>query len=234
MTISNTGGLLKERLGIRLLLMPVATQGFFGLSVSAEDGGPAIVVNNWDRISVERWIFSAAHELGHLVLHLSAYDVNHSEEVDLQEKEADVFAAQFLMPDDQFDKEWSIAAGLSLVDRVFHVKRIFKVSYQTLLMRLSEWTDSTIWQRFYTVHKKRTGKSLPRTEEPQALHQQAFCSILAAEEPHHLSQTNLMETRLKSLVRHALDTHAISLSRAAEILDLDLMKMRELSSMWVA
>jgi transcriptional regulator with XRE-family HTH domain len=50
MPIRNVGGLLEERLGIRLLLMPVMTEGFFGLSVSKDDGGPAIVVNNWDRM----------------------------------------------------------------------------------------------------------------------------------------------------------------------------------------
>jgi hypothetical protein len=38
-------------------------------------GGPAVVVNTWDRLAVEHWIYSAAHELGHLVLHRPAYDV---------------------------------------------------------------------------------------------------------------------------------------------------------------
>jgi hypothetical protein len=32
------------------------------------DGGPAVVVNVWGRLSVERWIFTAAHELGHLMI----------------------------------------------------------------------------------------------------------------------------------------------------------------------
>lgn len=53
---------------------------FFGLSIGPADGGPAVVVNVWDGISVERWIFTAAHELGHLVLHLRSREpLNFSE-----------------------------------------------------------------------------------------------------------------------------------------------------------
>ena len=61
-------GLLEEN-GVKLLLLETKRDSFFGLSVGAGDGGPAVVVNTWDRISVERWIFTAAHELGHLLLH---------------------------------------------------------------------------------------------------------------------------------------------------------------------
>ncbi|CAB3396215.1 ImmA/IrrE family metallo-endopeptidase [Kyrpidia spormannii] len=61
---------LLESAGIKVYSIICASDGFFGLSVAQEDGGPAIVVNAWDRISVERRIFSAAHELGHLLLHL--------------------------------------------------------------------------------------------------------------------------------------------------------------------
>jgi Zn-dependent peptidase ImmA (M78 family)/DNA-binding XRE family transcriptional regulator len=231
--IRNIGGLLEERVGIRLLLLRVATEGFFGLSVSKEDGGPAIVVNNWERISVERWIFSAAHELGHLVLHLNAYDVAKHDEEQVQEDEANTFAAYFLMPEDQFQKEWQNSKGLPLVDRVFYLKRIFKVSYQTVLMRLKDEIED-VWKRFLVEHKRRTGRSLPRTEEPQALKSAAFCSVLAAEEPQHLVESDLMETRLKTLVRRALDEDLISLSKAAELLGLDLLRMRELANMWVA
>jgi len=35
----------------------------------------------WERLSVERWIFTAAHELGHLLLHLDAYDVSKTDDL---------------------------------------------------------------------------------------------------------------------------------------------------------
>ena len=75
-----------ERCGIKVLRFPRATDAFFGLSVKEDDGGPAIVINTWERISVERWIFSAAHELGHLLLHPGAYDHTQEEEAEDEEK----------------------------------------------------------------------------------------------------------------------------------------------------
>ena len=59
---------LLEGGGVKILLLETKRDSFFGLSVGQRDGGPAVVVNTWDRISVERWIFTAAHELGHLLL----------------------------------------------------------------------------------------------------------------------------------------------------------------------
>src|SRR5690606_37794688 len=40
-------GLLEDK-GVKVFLPRVASEGFFGLSVSAEDGGPAVVVNTWE------------------------------------------------------------------------------------------------------------------------------------------------------------------------------------------
>ena len=92
--IRDIAGLL-ESCGIKVYPLSLVSDGFFGLSVAEEDGGPAIIVNVWERISVERWIFSAAHELGHLLLHLDAYDADESAEDDAQEIEANVFASHF-------------------------------------------------------------------------------------------------------------------------------------------
>lgn len=55
---------------------------FFGLLIGPTDGGPAVVVNVWDGISVERWILTAADELGHLVPHLGSYDCRAGHEVE--------------------------------------------------------------------------------------------------------------------------------------------------------
>jgi transcriptional regulator with XRE-family HTH domain len=90
---------LLDSAGVKVFPLAVASDGFFGLSVGRSDGGPAVVVNTWKRISVERWIFSAAHELGHLLLHLDDYGQDAEEEDDAHEREADAFAAEFLMPD---------------------------------------------------------------------------------------------------------------------------------------
>src|SRR5690606_21548425 len=73
-------GLLEERAGVKVLPIERASDTFFGLSVGSEGGGPAVVVNTWERIAVERWIFTAAHELAHLLLHPDAYAVEQTEE----------------------------------------------------------------------------------------------------------------------------------------------------------
>jgi transcriptional regulator with XRE-family HTH domain len=96
---------LLEAHGVKVYPLRVASDAFFGLSVAEADGGPAIAVNTWERISVERWIFTAAHELGHLLFHRGDYDVGKRDEEKRQEKEANLFASYFLMPKEVFEQE---------------------------------------------------------------------------------------------------------------------------------
>lgn len=230
-------GLLEDH-GVKIYLPHVASEGFFGLSVSLKGGGPAVVVNTWERISVERWIFSAAHELGHLLLHLDAYDVDVSGESQEQEQEADLFASHFLMPNQVFEKEWGEAWGRPIVDRVFKLKQMFRVSYKTVLYRVQENTgDKAIWGQFYTAYKRRFGKVPARTDEPEPMSTNAFGPAPAAKsahEPEGLRVSLFMDDRLWRLVRRAVESDKISLGRAAEILRVDRRRMREISNGWVA
>ena len=232
-------GLLESR-GIKVGEQKVASHDFFGLSVAAADGGPAVVVNTWERISVERWIFTAAHELGHLILHLSDYDVSHTDEEKSHEEEANAFAAAFLMPDASFQKEWDETYGLALVDRVMKVKRIFRVSYRTVLHRLAPMykEHGNIWARFQMDYKQRYGRTLLRDDEPDALAQDAFRASFpedsSAGEPDKLSPVDFIQDRLFRLVRKAIEQEKISLGRGAEVLGLSLDEdMRDLTASWV-
>lgn len=230
-------GLLEQRAGIKVYPVKLSSDTFFGLSVATEDGGPAIVVNTWDRISVERWIFTAAHELGHLLLHLAAYKVSEADENPDEEKEADRFAAHFLMPESVFKREWHDARGLSLVDRVHKVKQIFKVSYKTVLYRLSEEKEyrKTIWGQYYSAYQRQFGQSLLKTDEPEALQPDSFQAVepRAADEPKRIPAEQFVEDRLSALVRTAIDREAISVGRAAEILEIDIKQMRTRIASWV-
>lgn len=162
-------GLLEDR-GVKVITPVLASEGFFGLSIASEDGGPAVVVNTWERISVERWIFTAAHELGHLILHPGAYDVTKTEENEAEESEANLFASYFLMPPQVFDRELDDTRGLAFVDRVLKLKRIFHVSWQTVIYRMTEGQSqekkSEAWKRFYFGYQRRTGRRLGKAEEP--------------------------------------------------------------------
>jgi Predicted Zn peptidase len=226
-------GLLEDH-GVKVLLKRVASDTFFGLSVGG-DLGPAVVVNIWDRISVERWIFTAAHELGHLVLHQADFNAAESAEDPSHEKEADLFAAHFLMPDDEFHREWDQASGLGLYERVLKVKRMFRVSYKTVLYRLHQEGRTDIWARFNVDTKRRIGKTLPRIEEPEALDRAAFLGPVEGrkgQEPTQLTEFDFVTDRRQRLVRKAVDDETISIGRAAEILGVPLREMRQIAGSW--
>jgi Zn-dependent peptidase ImmA (M78 family)/transcriptional regulator with XRE-family HTH domain len=229
-------GLLEDN-GIKVLLLDKKSDAFFGLSVSEEDGGPAVVVNTWERISVERWIFTAAHELAHLLLHQGEYSRDESEEPKEAEHEADVFASHFLMPEASFTSEWDDTSGHPLIDRVLKVKRMFRVSYKTVLYRLVE-TDRVgrdVWPIFQRQHAQRLGKTLRKADEPNPLKASEFSwNWNRAGEPEGVSEYDFLEDRLYRLVRTALERKIISLGRAAEILRISREAMRKLAADWAA
>jgi len=237
-TIRDICGLLEDH-GVKVFAPEVASDQFFGLSVGEEDGGPAVAVNTWDRITVERWIFTAAHELGHLILHQNAYDVEQSDEADDEEKEADLFASEFLVPDEVFWSEWEDARGLSFLDAVFKLKSIFRVSWKTVVYRLANKDDEPgrVWKKFHAEFRMRYKRKLSGAEEPKGLRPKDFYSPSPAlrlrEEPEHLNASLFREDRLSRLVRRALDEELITLSRAAEVLDLSAREMRQLAGSWL-
>lgn len=218
---------LLEHAGVKVYPIPMATDSFFGLSVGVEDGGPAVVVNVWERISVERRIFSAAHELGHLMLHPDAYEVSQVEESKEEEHEANLFAGHFLMPDEGFRNEWNEAAGLYFVDRVFKVKRIFRVSYKTVLSRLidSGNVDSSIWKKFNIAYQQRYKRRLSFKEEPKGMD---------TAEPFGMQRFDFYEDRFSRLTREAVEKDIVSLSRGAEMLRINIEEMHDLLKGWGA
>jgi len=215
---------LLESAGVKLKPISMASEGFFGLSVGEKDKGPAIVVNVWNKIPTERCIFSSAHELGHLVLHPQAYDIDQADENGDEERQADTFASHFLMPDAGFRKEWNEAAGLAFVDRVFKVKRIFRVSYKTILMRLVECgaVDKNIWKKFHWAHYQKYKIKLTNKKEPMGVNN----------EPFRINRYDFFEDRLSLLTRRAVEDDNISLSRGAEILRISIEEMQDLLENW--
>ncbi len=215
---------LLESCGIKILALPYSSDAFNALSVGEDDKGPAIIINTWERISIERQIFSTAHELGHLLMHLLDYDGKAHSEDKAQEKEADLFAGYFLMPKEGFDSEWEETAGMPFVERVMKIKSIFKVSYKTVLYRLKQKgiVDDKIWLRFQKLYEAKYNRKLSFKEEP----------FPEGSEPFGLKPFDFYADRLCRLVRRALEEEQISISRAAEILNLSSQKMMELIAEW--
>jgi Zn-dependent peptidase ImmA (M78 family)/DNA-binding XRE family transcriptional regulator len=214
--IHDITGLLAAN-GIKVLPYELASDGFFGMSVGQADGGPAIVVNVWDRIPVERWIFSAAHELGHLVMHLDAYNVDIVAEDEKQEQEANQFASHFLMPQKGFDQEWQETYGLGPWDRILKVKRIFHVSYKAVIFRLIEQgvLKKTVWSQIPSILKQKYPGKESKSFEPDGL-----------------KQSDFVTDWLERLVRVGVEKEQITQSRAGEILDVPLPEMRKRIASW--
>ena len=194
-------------------------------------------MNTWDRISVERWIFTAAHELGHLLLHPAEYDSNATHLPADTEREADAFASEFLMPDATFEAAWVQTDGHPLLLRVLKVKRIFRVSYKTVLYRLGGVPAGGPARCGARSSISIASTSGARYGKPM---NQSRCSRASSPgtggrsgEPERLSRHDFVEDRLSRLVRRALQEEHISLGRSAEILGLSREQMRQRVREWV-
>jgi Zn-dependent peptidase ImmA (M78 family)/DNA-binding Xre family transcriptional regulator len=226
---------LMEYAGVKLRIRPFGFKRTFGLSIGDEDGGPAIVVNSEDGIPVERQLFTVAHELGHLVMHRKSYTDSFGMENEKEEREADLFAGYFLIPDEALEKEWGDSKGLYFVDRVLKIKKIFKVSYLTILVRLSQLEPglslSDLIIHFRQDYKIKYGHDLKGHYEPDALGCSGI-SPVAEKDPQALDVSDLMEERFARLVREAYEGEYISLGRAGEMLGLSVEDMRNLVRAW--
>ncbi len=228
---------LLEDNGVKLLLLKRKQDPLFGLSIGPGDRGPAVVVNASDRSSVEGWIFAAARELGHLLLHPSEYGRDSAEYSMQSERDADHFASEFLMPDAAFAHEWETISGNSLVERVLKVKRIFRVSYKVVLLRLvgSGRRPSDVWRRFQRQYSGAADERLKCTDSPDPFRMnESGWPWNASVEPAGMSRRDFAEKRLSWLVSWAVKENAISLGRAAEILQITREDLRKRALQWVS
>lgn len=225
---------LVEDAGIKLYLHDFNFQKTFGLSVNKEDGGPAIIVNNNESISVERKIFTIAHELGHLILHRNSFDGEVTEENEIEEKQANDFAAELLMPEKAFEKQWELHSGISWVEAVLQIKQYFRVSYKTVLSRLNSligdrFTPGFLYAEFSRLYRLKYHHDLKNHYEPNSISELAP----AKDEPKKISCFNFTEERFERLVRLAYEQEKITISRAAEMLSLSAESMRERIAEWL-
>lgn len=97
-----------------------------------KDGIKFIIINSSQ--SKGRQNFTLAHELGHIILHdKDIFDI--TAEYEKLEKEADFFAANFLIPEHLLKMKIGDVTKISKMDILF-VSQKFRVSYETALYRL--------------------------------------------------------------------------------------------------
>ena len=228
-TVMDICNLIEFKAGIKIMAKQFNSDSFFGLSAEDIDGGKVIVVNTWDRISVERRIFSVAHELG--LMHFGNVQNDLITEDSKEEKEANTFAAHFLMPNSDFISAWNKSANCDFVDRVIRVKQIFRVSYQVVLYRLSEYIkenniDFNVWKTFGILYRKKYGVKVDWKKEVASNLDENSRELRA------LSNQFYSGGRLAELVKKAVDDNKITQVDAANILNLDEKVILNFQKLW--
>ena len=209
--------LFESRGGVHVFSVASKLEYFWGACLSEEDGGPAICVNTRENITIEKQIFTCAHELGHLIMH-SGQGKQTKEEIDDEDRAADKFAGYFLAPLDAVKKKLQEARGLHFVDAIFHVKSHFNVSCLAMLYNVAETLGiehDKLKLFFIESYQGKFDKKWDWKKEPEGI-----------------PETRFKEDLLPLLVRRAYEAEKISISKAAEILQLSLVEMRKIVAWW--
>ena len=211
--------------GVRLLDLAVDQEGLYGLSGFSKQYGLCILVNT--RNTIERNIFTAAHEYGHLLMHRPFYkSVDLSEKMDRDEDlemMADVFAANFLVPEVGLRDVWAKNVGrkeISLEDVVF-LKRHFRVSTKVMVRRLRD---------IGMISEKESGEILALAYKAQPDDKVEYAS-LKSNNIDLLSEWKNV-SRFLYLARKAAVSSLISLGKLGELLGKNVLEVRSLVQQW--
>lgn len=135
--------------GISVIFLDLGPSNIFGLSICDSIYGCCIFVNSNASITIERQLFTVAHEYAHLILHRPLFSREasspmSSQYVDLLDKMADTFAGRLLCPPDiifPYAKYYSTTDSTlkSIVPVTVYLKQKLHVSFQSMLMALSNY-----------------------------------------------------------------------------------------------
>ena len=129
-----------EKNGIIVASYPVSQDNIdaYSQKINVEGNDKFIIVLSDDKNSAVRSNFDAAHELGHILLHDWNLDLEELSREDFkkQEKQANNFAAAFLLPKEAFLKDVSLYPK----DLKYYIelKRKWKVSISAMLIRANK------------------------------------------------------------------------------------------------
>lgn len=118
-------------------------------STWSESGVPYIILGNIKKSAVRR-NFDLAHELGHLLLHhkIDITDLN-KKEYDQIEKEANLFASNFLLPKSEFLDDLKTVSKISNPNAYIELKRKWHVSIAAMAHRAYSLKQMTYQQYRY-------------------------------------------------------------------------------------
>ena len=198
--IPNMNSLLEDR-GIKVLVISLP-EGVSGLTCLVRRPRhkariPVIVVNA--RVTLERRRLTLAHELAHRLIDASS-PVDH-------EKAANVFAGAFLMPREHLVRETGQRRRALGYHELIELKRVYRVSAASLLVRLSQ---VGVIDRSTLVYAFQTYARGWRRNEPEPL-----------EEPDQEEKYELPR-RFERLCYRALAERFIQKNKACELLQKPL------------
>ena len=212
-----------EANGIKFLSFAFPLSSEFGFSLKLPNGSCGIAVNNGDAVPGERQLFTLCHEVGHFLMHHQDDATDDSPETKRRrEKEANAFAAGMLIPSAEFNSAWDSTDGRLWFDRILAVKRIFTVSYLTVIYCLEERYRATSGKKtvppyrnwFKENYLRRFGRTLPAHEEA--------CP----------ADVRVESARFIRLARKAFVAGDITMPRLAELLGKSLLDTRALVNEW--
>lgn len=201
-----------EEIGLKVLRYSIPIPGFFGLSACSADQGAFVLVNSYN-ISIERQLFTLAHEIGHLIFHRSEYQDSLMEEGTKEEEKAreavaNYFASHLLVSQEALERALNVFSDLT------KLKAHFRVSYTMMIKRLEQMGKlkyGDVIQKISREYKRRTGQ--PLTKEIEL-------------EPILPTEDFPMNQRFTKLVWQALKLGEVSELKAAELLDLTVEDLR--------
>ncbi len=173
-----------------------------GFSIMEPDWGWCLAVNVANR-PVERVLFTAAHELGHMVCGHLGESEDGGKPTEETEKVADSFAGYFLVPSESLRAHWK---GVNPSNRALNqlhlrgLKSVYGVSYHCLLTRLLN--EDFITGKTFGFWKIRL--------YPHG----------SAVEPDAFQTSPAYEERLRILATQAYQQEYISTQKVAELLDM--------------
>ena len=209
---------LLESAGVKVYSKAVASDGFFGLAVGPGDGGPAIVVNVWDRISVERSNHRRART-GPFAVHLDTLNVSQTEE-DKGRRTRRTSSPAFLMPEVCLRPR--MGGDEVSVPRPRHeAEADLRVSYRTVLYR---WPRLQSWPVSGDGSRPSTSAAPARPSGSRRSRRPCF-----ARKNRDLAQPDFVPNRLPSMRRQSKDPDFPG--QRAEMLEL-MAEMRHRVASW--
>ncbi|MCT7985971.1 XRE family transcriptional regulator [Laspinema sp. A4] len=202
-----------EEIGLKVLRLPIEQKDFFGVSACSATQGAFVLINTHN-ISIERQLFTLAHEIGHLIFHRDEYQdqllgSTDGDEEKAREAVANYFASHLLISQSAFEQ-----SRQNMHDDLLKLKAYFRVSYATILKRFDELgikDYSSMIKELRWRYKRKTGQSLVKDIEL---------------EPKLQAQDFPLNQRYHTLIFEALEQEKISEFKAAELLDMTIEALR--------